>query len=269
MDEQSFDQLLKSALSRTPDQLADARAPEPHPEPDVLQRHHAQELDATQSQQVQEHIEACAFCARRFLDFDVPPPVDPRDENFDLHAGWERLRHLAGADRPAPPSVAAPFPAGTDTTSMRRRWLPLAAAITAFAAGLGVGRYRSGVSTWGPATERTTIELTEETSVRRDGSQRLEREAPSRPAGSVLLLLLSVPEPPASGVERYEARLYRGDAPDATAVLTWPHIAVASDGLITLDVAAGAVTPGSYTVRLYRPDRTGAVASYRWRAGAP
>lgn len=91
-NDEAFDNLLKSALGRAPRELADPSAPAPHIDPGELAEHHRHQLSAEDAARVRGHLKQCAECSRLFLDFDVPPPVDPRDQAFDEQAGWQRLR---------------------------------------------------------------------------------------------------------------------------------------------------------------------------------
>jgi hypothetical protein len=264
MDDQSFDQLLKSALARTPDQLADPHAPKPHPEPDVLQLHHAQELDAAQAKQVQEHIEACASCARLFLDFDAPPPIDPRDENFDVQAGWERLTQTAGIaaatkTRPAGAPRNTPFPMAAS----------LAAAVITGLIGFQLGRQSKTAQpgTPPPSTRLQTVEVKALPGATRSSQSSEPIVEAALNKGVTLLVSLLLPEKP-RGQVFYDVKLVPAEHPEQV-LRTWTNAGPSEPGGLTVDIPDTAVPPGTYELWVYATGKADALARYGLMLRAP
>lgn len=278
MDDQSFDQLLRAALERTPDQLADPHAVGPHPEPDVLQLLHAQELadapaeqqlDVAQAELVRAHLATCALCARRFLDFDVPPPVDAHDEGFDDDAGWERVREaVASAGRERATGAMAPFWHKNQSIARYRPWLPLVTAAAGLVVGFGAGRQSDPPVGRMPGGRQRNVEIRPVdvgTSLR--GVSMAGAAEATLPTELTLVLMFSVPLQLGAQTQPYDARLVPEGSP--TPVRTWTDLWAAPERSLTVDIPPGSVPPGTYLLRLYAANSAEPQADYGLVLKAP
>jgi hypothetical protein len=143
------DQEMREAMA----ELAAARGPATHPDPDELAAYHAAELPPERERRIQDHLAACRECAGLLLDLDglADPETAAGSGLAGKEAVWQRLRQEI---QPAPGKDvfgAAPV------TPIRRAGVSSPRWLHALAASLLIATV--GLSLWVAALRRTVDEL--------------------------------------------------------------------------------------------------------------
>lgn len=217
-----------------------------HPDPADLVAHAGGTLAGERSERLQEHLVACAECARLVLDyadFERLEPPTPGHEvgSRELAVARKRLRNTSGA------SLAGRWN-WASWVSPARRWQLVAAGLAAVAVGLGI---------WGLDTHQRLLRLERPAvnvavydlmpagsdQVRSGGA---DTELPVVRSSAGAFLVLQLPEAKAFAVYRVEAYTASGER-------VWSADGAELDPVLknfTLHLPPSSMPPGRYELRL-------------------
>lgn len=274
MDDDDVDRILKSALGRPPARLPAPGNADEHPSVGDIAELRSGSLPASRSHEVTVHLDRCPRCARTFLDFDVPPPLDAADENFDENAGWERLRlGNNGPEGPTSPTatsvVAYPSARPRERRWWPQRWsqvvLPVAATLLA---GLGLPHYLGDAT---GETPGSALQPHKALTPRGDPADR-RPVATSRIGAATLQAVLEVGRNQGDTALQYDVQLVRAGADPHMPLRRWNQLfSEPGADIIVVPIPRRLLTVGDYELHVRKATdvATESPAVYRFVVHGP